>query len=87
VYEAMAAGKPIVLFPVADEPLIEFSDTRGAFEIARESAELPSLLRAALADQDHYRDRCHAFLDFHVSIDPHVAAVERIAWALIQIAT
>lgn len=86
VYEAMAAGKPVVLFPAADEPLLEYADPKGAFDIAREAAELPALLRAALeAGKDNYRDRCRAFLDFHVSIDPQVAAVERIAQALTRI--
>jgi hypothetical protein len=87
VYEAMAAGKPVVLFPVSDEPLLEFADPKGAFEIARGAADLPALLRAALeAGKDNYRDRCRAFLDLHVSIDPQVAAVERIVQALIRIA-
>jgi hypothetical protein len=85
MYEAMAAGKPPVLFPVAGEPLLEYADPKGAFEIVRDPAELPGLLRAALAaGKDNYRDRCRAFLDFHVSIDPQVAAVERIAQALIE---
>ena len=84
VYEAMAAGKPIVLFPVAGEPLIEYADPKGAFEIARDPADLPALLRAALAGKDSCRERCRPFLDFHVSIDPNVTAVERVAQALIQ---
>ena len=87
VYEAMAAGKPVVLFPVADEPLLEFADPNGAFDMAREPAELPALLRAALAGRHDYRERCRAFFDLHVSIDPQIAASERIAQALIQIAS
>jgi hypothetical protein len=87
VYEAMAAAKPVVLFPVADEPLLEYADPKGAFEIARDPADLPALLRAALAGRGRYRERCRPFLDFHVSIDPNVAAVERIAQALIQTAS
>ncbi len=51
VHEAMAAGKPVVLFPAANEPLMEFVDPKGAFEIARGPADLPALLRAALAGQ------------------------------------
>src|SRR5262245_52608858 len=77
VHEAMAAGKPVVLFPAVGEPLIEFADPKGAFEIAHDPAELPALLRAALADKDGYHARRRPFLDFHVSIDPHVTAVER----------
>jgi hypothetical protein len=87
VHEAMAAGKPVVLFPVAGEPLLEFADPRGAFDIAHDPADLPALLRAALTGKDSYRERCRAFFDFHVSIDPDVAAVERIAQALIRIAS
>jgi len=44
VHEAMAAGKPVVLFPAADEPLMEFADPKGAFEIARDPADLPATL-------------------------------------------
>lgn len=86
VHEAMAAGKPVVLFPAPDEPLMEFGDPKGAYEIAHAPAALPDLLRAALADRDGYRERCRPFLAFHVSIDPHVTAVERIAQALIEAA-
>lgn len=85
VHEAMATGKPVVLFPAGGEPLIEFGDPKGAFEIAHDPAKLPALLRAALAGKDSYRARCRAFLDFHVSIDAHVSAVERIAQALVRI--
>jgi CDP-glycerol glycerophosphotransferase (TagB/SpsB family) len=85
VYEAMAAGKPVVLFPVAGEPLLEFAEPKGAFEIARDPADLPDLLRAALAGKDGCRDRCRGFLDFHVSIDPKVASTERTVQALINI--
>lgn len=85
VHEAMAAGKPVVLFPATDELLMEFADPKGAFEIARDAADLPALLRTALADKDNYRERCRPFLEFHVSIDPNVAAVERIAQTLIQV--
>ena len=63
VYEAMAAGKPVVLFPAADEPLLEFADPNGAFDMAREPAELPALLRAALAGRHDCRERCRAFFD------------------------
>lgn len=87
VYEAMAAGKPVVLFPVASEPLLEYADPKGAFEIARDPADLPALLRAALAGKDSCRERCRPFLDFHVSIDPNATAVERIAQALAQMAS
>jgi hypothetical protein len=85
VHEAMATGKPVVVFPAAHEQLMEFADPKGAFEIAREAAELPALLRAALAGKDGYRERCRRFLDHHVSIDPQLDAVERIAQALIKI--
>lgn len=84
VHEAMAAGKPVVLFPAGGEPLMEFGDPKGAFEIARDPADLPALLRAALAGKDGHRERCRPFLDLHVSIDPSVTAVERITQALIR---
>jgi hypothetical protein len=86
VFEAMAAGKPVVLFPPANGSLQEFADTKGAFEIARDPAELPAMLRSALEGKDSYRDRCRAFFDFHVSIDPEVSASERMVQALIRLA-
>jgi hypothetical protein len=86
VHEAMAAGKPVVLFPAAHELLMEFADPKGAFEIARDAADLPALLRTALAAKDSYRERSRPFLEFHVSIDPNITAVERMARTLIQVA-
>ena len=83
VFEAMAAGKPVVLFPAGNEALMEFSDPKGAFEIARDPAELSTMLRTALAGKDSYRDTCRLFFEFHVNIDPQVSATERIVQTLI----
>jgi hypothetical protein len=86
VFEAMAIGKPTVLFPSLNEPLVEFADPKGAFEIARDPVDLPTMLRTALAGKDNYRDRCRAFFEFHVNIDPHISATQRIVQTLIDLA-
>ena len=86
VFEAMAAGKPVVLFPAGDEGLVEFAEPMGAYDIARGSEDLVAMLRTALAGKDSYRDGCRAFFEHHVDIDPQIGAVERIVQTVIGLA-
>lgn len=86
IYEAMAAGKPVVFF-AHDEDLGEFAEPMGAFEAAPTPAnELPRLIRQALDGRLTYRTRSRAFLERHVSIDPRQPAPLRIARALADFA-
>jgi hypothetical protein len=44
------------------------------------------MLRAALAGKDAYRDRCRAFFELHVDIDPKISSTQRIVQTLIHLA-
>ena len=82
VYQACAAGKPVVFLPTYDEELVEFSEPMGAYERPKSSAELVQMIRQALDERESYRERCRAFFERHVSIDPKQSAAERMAAAL-----
>ncbi|HEY7609814.1 MAG TPA: hypothetical protein VIF14_11335 [Alphaproteobacteria bacterium] len=86
MYEAMAAGKPIVFFPTPDEELGEFAQPMGAYDIVHSAAELPRFIRQALAERGGYQQRARPFLERHVSIEPGRPALERIAHALAALA-
>ena len=86
VFEAMAAGKPVVLFPAGDEGLVEFAEPMGAYDIARGPDDLVAMLRTALAGKERARERCRAFFEHHVDIDSQVPAVERIVRTVVGLA-
>jgi hypothetical protein len=81
MYEAMAAGKPIVFFP-QDEDIGEFAEPFGAFKPVAAATELSGLILRALDERTTYRARSRAFLERHVSIEPQRPAPLRIACAL-----
>lgn len=83
IYQALAAGVPVVHFPAENEELVEFADPFGAFESAGVADELPDLLRRAIAGRDTVRERGRLFLERHVSIDPARPATQRIVDALL----
>jgi hypothetical protein len=82
VYQAMAAGKPVVLLPMSDEDLGEFAEPMGAYVRPNSPTELLRLIRQALGERGSYRERCRAFFERHVSIEPGNPAAERMAAAL-----
>jgi hypothetical protein len=82
IYHAMAAGKPVVFLPTLNEELVEFSEPMGAYEVSKSRAELVQMIRQALDERASYRERCRAFFERHVSIDPKRPAAERMAAAL-----
>lgn len=83
IYQALAAGVPVVHFPAENEELVEFADPFGAFESASVADELPELLRRAIAGRATVRERSRLFLERHVSIDPARPATQRIVDALL----
>jgi glycosyltransferase involved in cell wall biosynthesis len=80
--EAMACGKPVVLFPAGNEDLFEFADAGDAVEVADDSAELAAAVARAVAAAPGYRARCRPFLVRHVAFDPARPAALKIADAL-----
>lgn len=82
VFEAMALGKPVVLFPVAGEPLYEFADAGPALETCDDAGALEAGVRRALAAAPAHRERCRTFLEDHVAYDPREPAAARIAAAV-----
>jgi hypothetical protein len=86
VFEAMAARKPVVIFPVLGEPLGEFAKPMQAFQIIHAPEKLAAALERALRDKLSYAARCRAFFEHHVSYDPDRPAARRIADALLELA-
>jgi hypothetical protein len=78
VYEALARGKPVVLFPHPEENLAEFAAPLGAYEIARSADELPAALRRALERIPEQRQRARRFLERHVRIGERGEVTRRI---------
>ena len=87
ILEALACGKPVILFPYGSRPLLEFAEPQGAFEIATSEEELSRAIAAALSPAPARGERARAFLEDQVSIDPARPAWRRMADALEQIAT
>jgi hypothetical protein len=84
VYEAIACGIPVVLFPPV-KPLVEFAEPLGAFRLTQTEAALPDDLARAVASRPAYREIGRAFLEANLSIDPERTAAARIADALADI--
>jgi len=82
IYQAQAAGKPVVFLPMPKEELVEFAEPMGAYETPKSVPDLARMIRQALAERSSYRERCRAFFEHHVSIDPKRPATERMAAAL-----
>jgi glycosyltransferase involved in cell wall biosynthesis len=85
-YEAMARGTPVVLFPIPGEPLVEFKQPMGAFEVTCDADALPDLISDALLIRDDYKSRCRKFLEYHVEFGTQGEAIARIVMALTTIA-
>jgi hypothetical protein len=82
MYQAQAAGKLVIFLPIQKEELVEFADPMGAFDQPTSPAELVQMIRRALEQRHSYRERCRAFFERHVSIDPQRPVAERMAAAL-----
>ena len=87
VYQAQAAGKPVIFLRMQNEELVEFADPMGAFDQPNSPAELVQMVRRALEQRHSYRERCRAFFERHVSIDLQRPVAERMAAALRAIAS
>ena len=85
-YEAMARGTPVVLFPMRGEPLAEFEQPMGAFEVTWDVDALPDLISSAVRARDGYTSRCRKFLEYHVELGTQGIALARIVMALTKIA-
>lgn len=83
VYEALARGKPVVLYPLPDEKLCEFAAPMGAFEIAGSASELPALIERALRRIPEQAGLGARFLERHVEIGPNGQATQRIVARLL----
>jgi hypothetical protein len=83
IYQALAAGVPVVHFPGENEDLVEFADPLGAFESTTSADQLPELLGRAIAGRTTARKRSRLFLERHVSINPARSATQRIVDALL----
>jgi hypothetical protein len=79
VFEAMAARKPVVVFPILGEPLGEFATPMRSFQIIHSPGKLAPALERALRDKESYGARCRRFFEHHVSFDPDKPATHRIA--------
>jgi hypothetical protein len=85
VFEAIAARKPVILFPTHGEPLGEFAEPMGAFPVVHSPKKLLRVLRSALSERQSYWKRSQKFFEHHVSVDPQNAAAERIASMLLKL--
>jgi hypothetical protein len=84
VYEALFAGRAVVLFPHFNEPLGEFSDPKGSFGIVNSQNELTAALKRLRSQPSSYSD-LRRFVDAHVSIT-EIPSADRAAQALLKIA-
>ena len=84
VLEAIARGKPVVYLQPKSEQIPTMMDPMGAYPIVTCLHGLVPALEEALVMRESNRERTGAFLRFHVSIDPSLPAVERIAEAVIR---
>lgn len=84
VYEAIACGIPVVLFPLVS-PMVEFDSPMGAFKPTLSEHDLVEDIRAAVRSRPTYFEQSRDFLNANLSIDPKVPASQRIANALIDI--
>jgi CDP-glycerol glycerophosphotransferase (TagB/SpsB family) len=85
VFEAMAARKPVVIFPIFGEPLGEFAEPMHAFQLIHSPAKLAQALKRALRDKVTYRARCRPFFELHISYNPDTPATQRIVDVLVAL--
>ena len=81
VYEAVACGIPVVLFPLVS-PMVEFDRPEGAFKPTSSRHDLVEDIRAAIRSRPTYFEQGMRFLNANLSIDPEIPAAQRIADAL-----
>lgn len=86
VFEALALGLPVVLYPFGDEDLIEMAAPDGAYEIVLAPKDLAPALRRAIEPNAAREIGRHSFLEKHLSIDPSRSASRRIAESLMVLA-
>lgn len=79
IYEALAARVSVIYYPLADERRAEFGEPMGAFRTAGSAAELAEHVQAHGADPAFNEPTARAFLERHVSVDPHKSASQRMA--------
>ncbi|RAZ77255.1 hypothetical protein [Mesorhizobium atlanticum] len=84
VYEAIACGIPVVLFPPVS-PMVEFDRPEGAFKPNSSRHDLVKDIRAAVRGRPSYFEQGQRFLNANLSIDPKTPAAQRIADALLHI--
>ncbi|MEM9610537.1 MAG: hypothetical protein AAGA99_24200 [Actinomycetota bacterium] len=84
LFEAMAAGIPVVYHNPHGELVPTFSRPEGAFPVTTSTRGLTSALRAAL-DLDAVRDQTEAFFRAQVDIDPRASAAARHAEAIMRL--
>jgi hypothetical protein len=85
VYEALARGKPVVLYPQVGEKLCEFAEPMGAYEIATNAAELAVMAQRALQRIPERTAVGAKFLARHVRIGPDGQATQRIVERLLAV--
>jgi hypothetical protein len=85
-YEAMARGKPVVIFGIQNETLAEFANPMGAFGVAYDVDALARLIGEALQRRESYATVCAPFLRAHVLDQAPGTAVEKTIVALLELA-
>jgi hypothetical protein len=83
IFEAMAARKPVVVFPTHGEPLGEFAKPMRAFQVVHSETELGPAIERALRGKTEYWSRCREFFDDHVSVETGRPASVRVAERLL----
>jgi len=86
VFEALAHGIPVVLYKSSDQPLQEFSQPKGAYEIIDHYLDLPPAILRADASRASFKLQARDFVRDQISIDPDEPAWMRTGRALEEIA-
>lgn len=86
IFEALAHGIPVVLYKSSDQPLQEFSQPKGAYEIIDHYLDLPPAILRADASRASFKLQARDFVREQISIDPDEPAWMRTGKALEEIA-